>query len=117
MPALVLPAARKVRKILGTVSSGNPAIGIIDARTGKVYLSAASDLDGGDHATLIKEALRIYDRERAMHVRGFVVVPEQGQWHVLNVSGLNPLDNQMEAELFEELESMLMPLLGDCPLE
>ena len=117
MPPLVLPTADEVQRILRGTTSRNSGLGIIDTRNGRVHLSAASDLDGGDHATLVMEALRIYDRDKALHVRGFVVAVDKGQWHIVNISGLNPLQNKMEPELFAKLESMLMPLLGACPQE
>ena len=68
-------------------------------------------LADGDHASLAEHALGIVDVDRATHLRGFVVGTDVDSWRIVNNSGLNPVENRMESELFDELLRILLPVL------
>jgi hypothetical protein len=113
MVALLLPSRDEIRKFLVAVSDRNPGLGIFDKFTGKVYLACATALPGGDHASLVEREMGISDIDDATHVRGFVVGRSGGRLRVINVSGLNPLGNQMEPEVFQLLLDRLDPYLRE----
>ncbi|HWE03492.1 MAG TPA: hypothetical protein VG326_13890 [Tepidisphaeraceae bacterium] len=73
MQSLTLPRLRELRAVLKKVTSMIPALGIIGTQTGRVYHWAACDVDGADHAILVKDIFRVYDIDKALHLRGFVV--------------------------------------------
>ena len=94
------------------MSPSNPGIGLLDTLTGRLYLYAESALADGDHASLAEQALGIVDVDDGRHLRGFVVGTDGKVWRIVNHSGLNPRNNKMEPELFDELKGVLAGSLG-----
>ena len=111
-----VPAAEVLDAFRRNVRANDPGIGILDTRSGEIYLAVASRVPGGDHASLAEMALGVIDVDEATMLRGFVVGVHDGSWQFVNNSGLNPVDNRMEAELFEELVAMLSAALGPAVL-
>lgn len=106
------PAAEELEAFRHAVTPANPGIGILDTRSGRLYLYAASALADGDHASLAEQALGITDIDHAGHLRGFVVGLDGAHWRIVNHSGLNPDNNRMEPEYFNELKAVLTRHLG-----
>ena len=101
------PSQDELRAFLKSVGPANPGIGLLDTRTGQIYLYAASALADGDHASLAELVLGIVDIDHASHLRGFVIGTDGNVWRIVNHSGLNPRNNRMEPELFDELRRVL----------
>jgi hypothetical protein len=108
---LLLPPPDELEVFLRAASPHNPGIGILDTRSGQLHLMAASMLADGDHASLAELVLGFVDIDQAAHLRGFVVGMDANSWRIVNNSGLNPVGNRMESELFDELLTTLLPLL------
>lgn len=107
----MLPRLDELHAFLRATTPNDPGIGILDIRSGQIYLSVASGLPDGDHASLAEQALGITEADDAGHLRGFVVGFDSKDWRIINNSGLNPNNNRMEPELFEEITNTLLPLL------
>ena len=101
------PAPEHIQKFLRAVTATNPGIGLLDTRTGRLYLCVASALADGDHASLVEQELGIVEADDAAHLRGFVIGLDGNSWRFVNNSGLNPMNNRMEPELFDELQAVL----------
>lgn len=97
------PPDDQIRAFLQAVNPSNPGIGLLDLATGQLYLYAASALQDGDHASLAEMVLGIVDIDDGQALRGFVMGTDGKAWRILNHSGLNPVSNKMEPELFDEL--------------
>jgi hypothetical protein len=108
---LLPPPPDELEVFVSAASPHNPGIGILDIRSGQLYLMAASMLADGDHASLAELALGIVDVDQAPHLRGFVVGMDADSWRIVNNSGLNPVENRVESELFDELLKTVLPLL------
>ena len=109
------PSIDELEAFRRAVSPTNPGIGILDTRTGQLYLAVASALADGDHASLAEQALGITDVDQAAHLRGFVVGVDGSHWRTVNHSGLNPHNNRMERQFFDELKAVLDRCLGAVP--
>jgi hypothetical protein len=104
---VIPPPDRELKDFLRCATSRNPGIGVVDTRSGKIYLAAASILPDGDHASLLETKLGIRDLDGSRDMRGFVVVPHDDRFQFINNSGLNPRRNQMEEHLFKEVTTVL----------
>ena len=117
MPLLRPPSSEELLEFRACGSAGNPGIGLLDLRTGQVYLRVASVLGGGDHLSFAEDVLEITDLAETGHLRGFVVFPKGHAWVIVNASGLNPHRNKMEKALFQDLTVLLESVLGSCSQE
>lgn len=112
--SLTPPSPQTVQLVIDALSHdpSDVGIGIIDTKTGKVYLAPASALPEGDHVSLVERTWDITDIADAAHIRGFVVGRTSGgNLQVVNNSGLNPANNRMEPELFESLKDIMLRTL------
>ena len=117
MAPLQPPSTDEILLLRERVSVHNPGVGLIDTRTGLIYLRPASTFDGGDHLGLAEAVLGIHDISQAGDLRGFIVLPDSGGWKIVNVSGLNPHEHKMEKPLFNAAAVLLESLLGHCSTE
>jgi RHS repeat-associated protein len=112
---LIPPPARDIQAVANAVNSNanDLGIGIVDTQTGQIYLSPASVTPS--HLDLASQALGIEDVDAANDLRGFSVGKVGNEWQFANNSSLNPVNNEMEPELFDDIKQVLLPELNGIP--
>jgi hypothetical protein len=115
MAPLHPPSEDEIQAFLADVRENNPGIGIVDLRTRHIYLACASVVPEGDHFSFADSKGLLRSSSDLRRLRGFVIGCIKGKWEAANLSGLNPRGNRMDAELFQAVLAVLMPLIGPAP--
>jgi hypothetical protein len=110
--SLIPPSASDIQAVTDAINANakDVGIGLVDTQTGQIYLSPASTTPS--HLDLASKALGIEDIDDATDLRGFTLGNIDGQLQFANNPSLNPLNNQMEPQLFENVKAALSSAFG-----